>query len=66
MISFNQIKLFLRVSIFTALFSIGILNTFQCKRNNIGIPEIIPKIDTLYLHDTIRFDKPIPNNNTRH
>lgn len=38
----------------------GILNIVQCGRNKDQVSKIITSIDTLYLYDTIRIDKPIP------
>lgn len=38
----------------------GILNIVQCGRNKDQVSKIITSIDTLYLYDTIRIEKPIP------
>lgn len=63
MISLDQIRKFISIffiAVFAILCSIGIINTFQCERNNGRISEIMTNVDTLYLHDTIRIDKPTP------
>lgn len=63
MISLDQIRKFISISfiaIFAILCSVSILNIVQCGRDNGQHSEIITKVDTLYLYDTIRIDKPTP------
>ncbi len=63
MIPKNQLRQFTRISfiaIFMILCSVSIFKIVQCRRDYGHISEIITKVDTLYLHDTIRIDRPTP------
>lgn len=63
MILSNRVKQIVRISfitIFAILCSVVIFNIVGCGRGNGRISEIVTNVDTLYLHDTIRIDKPTP------
>lgn len=63
MIPLDKIRQFISIffiAFIAILCTVGILNTAHCDRNNGNISEIITKVDTLHLHDTIRIDKPTP------
>jgi len=63
MISLDRIRQFISnilIAIFAVLCTIGVNNSIQCSRDNGRISEAITKIDTLYLRDTIRINKPAP------
>lgn len=63
MISINYIKLYARIAGIVIVFLIafaGVSSMSRCHRNNSTAPEIIVRVDTLYLHDTIRLEKPVP------
>lgn len=63
MIPINQIRQFIRISfiaIFVILCSVSIFKIVQCRKDNGRISETITKADTLYLHDTIRIERPAP------
>jgi len=63
MIPLNKIRQVVRISfigIFAILCSVVILKIVQCGRGDGRISEIVTKVDTLYLHDTLRIGKPTP------
>jgi len=63
MIPLNRVRQFVRMSvvgIFVILCSVVIFNIVRCGRGDGRISEIVTKVDTLYLHDTIRIEKPTP------
>ena len=63
MIPLEQIRKFISIffiAFFAILCSVSILNIFQCRRENGRTSEIITKVDTLYLRDTFRIEKPAP------
>lgn len=63
MILSNRVKQIVRISfitIFAILCSVVIFNIVQCDRGDSRILEIVTNVDTLYLHDTLRIEKPTP------
>lgn len=63
MILSNRVKQIVRISvigIFVILCSVVIFNIARCGRGDGRISEIVTKVDTLYLHDTLRIEKPEP------
>ncbi|MCK9629218.1 MAG: hypothetical protein M0R37_11600 [Bacteroidales bacterium] len=63
MIPLNRVKQIIRISfiaIFAILSSVVIFNIVQRGRGDGRISEIVTKVDTLFLHDTLRIEKPIP------
>lgn len=63
MINLNKTKQYIRI-VFIVIVSIlclvGILNIVQCETNSDRVSKIVTKVDTLYLHDTLRIEKPAP------
>ena len=63
MITLNQIKRYCRIAgilIVSILAIIGISSIRNCNRSSSNDSEIIVQLDTLYLLDTIRIEKPVP------
>ena len=63
MISLDRIRQFTSIffiAMFAILCTVGVNNSIQCSRDNGNVSEVITKVDTLYLYDTVRIDKPIP------
>ncbi len=63
MISLDRIRQFTSIffiAMFAILCTVGVNNSIQCSRDNGHVSEVITKVDTLYLYDTVRVDKPIP------
>ncbi|MDD3945968.1 MAG: hypothetical protein PHS38_14850 [Bacteroidales bacterium] len=63
MISTDYIKLYIRIGGIVILFLLvfaGLIGIDRCQEKKDLIPQTILRIDTLYLHDTIRIEKPIP------
>ncbi len=59
----NQIKRFGQVASIMIVFLlafVGIFTIGRCNRNNDFVSKISTQVDTLYLHDTIRINKPSP------
>lgn len=59
----NQIKRFGQVASIMIVFLlafVGIFTIGRCNRNNYFVSKISTQVDTLYLHDTIRINKPSP------
>lgn len=63
MISFEQIKKYCKIACVLVFFLtalICITNLSTCKRDDTNDSNVIFKVDTLYLFDTIRIEKPVP------
>ena len=63
MISLDYIKLYARVGGIVILFLLTLIGLFsidRCKRTKDPESKIIVRVDTLYLHDTLRVEKPVP------
>ena len=63
MISTDYIKLYARIAGIVIVFLLAFIGLFsidRCNRQKDLLPETIIQVDTLYLHDTIRIEKPIP------
>lgn len=63
MINLNKTRQYIRIVfiiIVSILCLVGILNIAQCEKNSDGVSKIVTKVDTLYLHDTLRIEKPTP------
>ncbi|MFA4998276.1 MAG: DUF6808 domain-containing protein [Bacteroidales bacterium] len=63
MISLDYIKLYARVGGIVILFLLTLIGLFsidRCKRTKDPESKIIVRVDTLYLHDTLRIDKLVP------
>ena len=61
--STDYIKLYARIGGIFVVFLLAfvfVLSIGRCNRNNGPGSEIIVQVDTLYLHDTVRIEKPIP------
>jgi len=63
MITLNQIKQYARIASIVIVFLLALVGIFsigRCNRNNGLVSKISTQVDTLYLHDTIRIEKPVP------
>ncbi len=63
MITLDRIKqliIIFFIATFAILCTVGVNNSIQCSRDNGHVSEVFTKVDTLYLYDTVRIDKPIP------
>jgi hypothetical protein len=63
MITLNQIKQYARIASIVIVFLlalVGIFSISRCNRNNSNDSKISTQVDTLYLLDTIRIEKPVP------
>jgi len=63
MINLNKTRQYIRIVfiiIVSILCLVGILNIAQCEKNSDRVSKIVTKVDTLYLHDTLRIEKPTP------
>ncbi|MFA5302557.1 MAG: DUF6808 domain-containing protein [Bacteroidales bacterium] len=61
--STDYIKLYARIGGIFVVFLLAfvfVLSIGRCNRNNGPGSEIIVQVDTLYLHDTVRIEKPFP------
>lgn len=63
MITVDQIKRYARIAgilIISILAIIGITSISKCKRTISNDSNVIVQLDTLYIYDTIRIEKPVP------
>ncbi len=63
MINLNKTRQYIRIVfiiIVSILCLVGILKIVQCEKNSDRVLKTVTKVDTLYLHDTLRIEKPIP------
>ena len=61
--SSDYIKLYARITGIVIVFLLAFIGLFsidRCNRKKDLLPETVIQVDTLYLHDTIRMEKPIP------
>ena len=59
----DLVKLYAKIAGVVLVFLLAIAGLFsigRCSRNQVPDPKIIVQVDTLYLHDTIRIEKPVP------
>ena len=63
MIPTEYIKLYARIGGIFIVFLLAVIGLFsidRCNRKKDLLPEIVIQVDTIYLHDTIRIVKPVP------
>jgi len=63
MIPNDLVKLYAKIAGVVLVFLLaltGLFNIDRCGRNQVPDPTIIVRVDTLYLRDTIRIEKPVP------
>jgi hypothetical protein len=63
MIPAEYIKLYARIGGIFIVFLLAVIGLFsidRCNRKKDLLPETIVQVDTIYLHDTIRIVKPVP------
>ncbi len=63
MIPNDLVKLYAKIAGVVLVFLLaiaGLCSIDRCNRKQGPVPEIIVRVDTLYLHDTIRIVKPVP------
>lgn len=63
MIPAEYIKLYARIGGIFIVFLLAVIGLFsidRCNRKKDLLPETVIQVDTLYLHDTIRIVKPVP------